>query len=106
MTPYQRRFFALSIFALSFIFFYEARGQRLVGGGKLEEEVLRVAEYPQYWQHVSIGCFVLFLGTVLIVLFHRANKQKAPTRLELAIYALGLGILIGTAVVSWFRCGG
>ncbi|MGD0092340.1 MAG: hypothetical protein ABSE73_20685 [Planctomycetota bacterium] len=105
MTPYQRRFFSLAIFAFSFIFFYEARGQRLLGGGKVEGDVLITGGYEQYWQHAAIGCFVLFLGTVLIVLFHKANKRPAPTRLELAAYALGLGVLIGTAVTSWLRCG-
>jgi hypothetical protein len=106
MTNYQRRFFALSIFAFSFIFFYEARGRRFVGGGKVEEELLNVAGSTQYWQHVTAGGLVLFLGSMLMVLLHRPNPGNQVARLELVAYALGLGVLIGTAYVSWLWCGG
>jgi len=106
MTNYQRRFFALSIFAFSFIFFYEARGLRLVGGGKVDEQLLNVAGYTQYWEHVATGSLVLFLGAIIMVLLHRPNKSNKPAKLELAIYALAVGILMGTAYVSWLRCGG
>jgi len=106
MTNYQRRFFALSIFAFSFIFFYEARGRRLVGGGKVDEQLLNFAGYTQYWEHVATGGLVLFLGTILMVLLHRPNQRNQLARCELLVYALALGILIGTAYVSWLRCGG
>jgi hypothetical protein len=100
MTNYQRRFFALSIFAFSFIFFYEARGTRLVGGGKVEEHLLNIAGMTQYWEQVATGGFVLFMGVVLMIVLHRPNPKNKVPPLELAIYALALGLLIGTAYVS------
>jgi len=106
MTTYQRRFFALSIFAFSFIFFYEARGRRLVGGGKVQAELLHAAGSTQYWQHLATGGLVLFLGSMLMVLLHRRNQSNQLAPLELLVYVLGLGILMGTAYESWLKCGG
>jgi hypothetical protein len=43
------------------------------------------------------------------VLFHQrplANQKNKVPLLELVAYALALGILIGTAYVSWLKCGG
>lgn len=101
MTLYQRRFFALAIFAFSFIFFFEARGRRLLSPFGSEEPVAGAAQYMHYWQQVSIGTFVLVLGGLLLVLLRRRERTAPYPVLELVAYALGLGVLIGTAYVSW-----
>ena len=103
MTTYQRRFFALSVFALAFIFFYEARGVRLMAWGTPEEHVTGAILQAFFRQQMWIGAFVLVLGTLLLILLRRRDQKPAVPPLELAAYALGLGILLGTAYVSWVR---
>ena len=105
MVLYQRCFFALSIFALSFIFFYEARGARLVGWSGGEAELADAARYSHFRQNMAIGILVLVLGALLMVLLRRFSKRSRFTAWELTAYALGVGILIGTAYVSWVKAG-
>lgn len=100
MTPYQRRAFALCIFALAFIFFYEARGQRLVSWGTVETPAGTAAQ-AQFWQYASIGGFILAMGTVLMLTLRRPSQKNDVSRTELIVLALALGILLGTAFVSW-----
>jgi hypothetical protein len=102
MSPVQRRFLALSIFALSFIFYYEARGARLLGSAA--EELDGVSRYAHFWPSFAMGTFVLVLGAILLVVLRRPGQKRRWTALELLAYALGLGILLGTAYVSWLSC--
>jgi hypothetical protein len=104
MTLYQRRFFALAIFAFSFIVYYEARGRRLLSPFGGEERVADAAWQAHYWQQVSIATFVLVLGGLLFVLLRRRSRTTPYPVPELIAYALGLGVLIGTAYVSWVAC--
>lgn len=105
MTPFQRRFFALSVFALSFVFFYEARGARLLRLGRVEEELANAAKSAHFWPNVTLGTFVLILGATLLLVLRRPGQKLVLPLSEVAVYALGVGILIGTAYVSWVRCG-
>src|ERR1051326_696286 len=101
MLPLQRRTFAICIFAFSFILFYEARGQRLLD---LYNEAVpegSAALEDHFWTQVSMGAFVLVVGTFLIFVLRRKGQRLELGRGELAAYALAVGILFGTAFVSW-----
>jgi len=100
MLPIQRRTFAICIFALVFILFYEGRGQRLVDlYGEAPEHGAALEEH--YWAQTSTGIFVLVIGTFLIFVLRRKGQTVEFARGELAAYALAFGILLGTAYVSW-----
>jgi len=108
MHPFQRRAFAICIFALAFIFFYEARGQRLVKW--VSSETVEAAELAaHFWQNITAGVFVLLIGGLLLFVFRvpivlPENVERPPRTipaLELAFFALAVGVLIGTAIVSW-----
>ena len=103
MNAFQRRFFAFCIFALSFIMFFEARGERLVTWEQSAELPASASLQQEYWDHVGGGAFVLALGGLLIVCLRRKDVIVPYTFMELSAYALGLGVLIGTAIMSWVR---
>ena len=95
---------AICIFAMAFIFFYEARGVRLVQFGGDSDVVGGVALETHFWHQVFVGGFVLALGVVLLAVLRRPGQTDARwTAAECWAYALAMGILIGTALVSWFR---
>jgi hypothetical protein len=98
MKPYQRRFLAGCIFALAFILFFEARGQRLVGRW---EENPPGTVVQGYWEHIGLGAVVVAIGAILILTLPLSESRLPIPKVELGVYALGLGLLIGTAVVSW-----
>ena len=107
MSPYQRRTFAICIFALAFIFFYEARGTRLLvfGGDADVSGGLSLASH--YWHQISVGAFILAVGALLLAVLRRPGQTDAKwTAGECWAYALGMGVLIGTALVSWMRVRG
>lgn len=101
MLPYQRRMMAACIFAFSFIFFYEARGKHLfdvwgeppVAGGALDH----------FWQQTITGCIVLALGGVLLFVLRNRDEKFRYSLQELMVVYLGVGLLIGTLVVSWMH---
>jgi uncharacterized membrane protein len=101
MPPLQRRTLAICIFALSYILFYEARGQRLVEIFQEETPARGEALREHYWAQTSMGAFVLVIGTFLICALRRKGQVVEIGQIELAVYALALGMLLGTAVVSW-----
>lgn len=101
MLPYQRRIFAICIFAFSFILFYEARGKRLLDvWGEAE---LNGGSMDHFWQQVTTGSIVLAMGALLLVLLRNREKPVPFAWLELAAYCLGLGLLIGTLAISWMH---
>ena len=96
--------FAVCIFAMAFIFFYEARGVRLVQFGGDADVVGGISLEAHFWHQVIVGGFVLALGAVLLAVLRRPGQTDAKwTAGECWAYALAMGILIGTAVVSWLR---
>lgn len=101
MRPFQRRMLAFCIFALTFNLFYEARGKRLLdiwhetGGGSPSMDVFK--------QHAVTGLFVLLMGGSLLFLLRRNDEKIQYSLAELVCFALGLGLLIGTLVVSWMQ---
>lgn len=101
MIPMQRRTLAACIFALAFILFYEARGHRLISFESATSGDPRAAAEKHYWEQTGAGLFVLALGTLLIVALRRKGQALEIPRLELAVYALALGVLLGTVFVSW-----
>ncbi|MCY3023839.1 MAG: hypothetical protein NTW87_33085 [Planctomycetota bacterium] len=88
---------------MAFIFFYEARGRRLIGAGREEEPAAGIMLQRQFRQQIAMGTFVLVLGAVLILALRRRHRQDPFPALELVAYALAVGLLVGTAVVSWAR---
>ncbi|HEY3324634.1 MAG TPA: hypothetical protein VGP72_29550 [Planctomycetota bacterium] len=112
MTPYQRRALAAAIFAFTFILFYEARGERLISHEPIDvgtdfpverdAGTAPPAAVANFRQQIEIGVFVLALGSVLLVVLRRKGQRLDIPVGEWVAYALGLGILIGTAVVSWY----
>jgi hypothetical protein len=104
MSPLQRRTFAICIFAMAFIFFYEARGTRLIFFGGDADVSGGVSLVSHYWHQISVGAFVLAIGALLLAVLRRPGQSDAKwTAGECWAYALGVGILIGTALVSWLR---
>ena len=97
MKPFQRRCLAACIFALAFILFYEARGQRLVGFSSEPPG----AALQGFWEQIGLGSFVVVIGAILIFKLRPSTQVVSIPGAELAVYALGLGLLIGTALVSW-----
>jgi hypothetical protein len=97
MKPYQRRIMAICIFAFAFILLFEARGQRLVSWDAPNAP----PSTQEYWEHVLAAAIIVAMGATLTVGLSRASTHEPYTRWELAAYALGIGILIGTAIVSW-----
>lgn len=104
MSPSQRRTFAACIFAMAFIFCYEARGTRLIlwgGGADVSGGLSRVSHF---WHQVGVGAFVLAIGALLLAVLRRPGQTDSKwSAAECWAYALGLGVLIGTALVSWLR---
>jgi hypothetical protein len=101
MLPIQRRTIAACVFALSFILFYEARGQRLIAYETESHSEARALAVKNYSEQTGAGLFVLVLGALLIVTLRRKGQSLQIPRWELTVYALALGLLLGTAVVSW-----
>ena len=97
MNPLQRRVLALCIFALAFIFFYEARGMRLIMLGGESDISGGQSLLSHYWHQVGVGAFVLVLGVLLLAVLRRPGQKLSLTATECMAYALGIGILIGTA---------
>ncbi len=100
MPPLQRRTLATCIFALAFILFYEARGERLVSGERQAADSYELAT-QHYWEQTGAGIFVVCIGTLLVATLRRPGHNPIYTAPELAVYALAFGALLGTAVVSW-----
>ena len=100
MLPLQRRTFAVCIFALAFILFYEARGERLVTAEREAAESYELAS-QHFWEQTGAGIFVLCIGTLLVATLRRTGHNPIYTAAELSVYALAFGVLLGTAVVSW-----
>lgn len=105
MNAFQRRFFAACIFALVFILFYEARGERLISW-EHDSSPSKSAVMEEFWGHTGAGIFVLSIGSLLLFTLKRSDVKVPFTGGELAAYALALGILIGTAIISWIRLSG
>jgi len=103
MEPVQRWTLALCIFAMAFIFFYEARGERLIRWQNESAPPTGALLVDHYWQQTSIGTAFLVMGTLLMVVLRRPGKKVVFSKLELTAYALGIGVLLGTAVVSYMR---
>ena len=101
MLPYQRRVLAACVFAFTFILYYEARGKRLLD--VWNEADLSGGTLDHFWQQVTMGSIVLSMGLLLLVLLRNREKPVPFAWLELAAYCLGLGLLIGTLVVSWMH---
>ncbi len=104
MTRYQRRALAAAVFAFTFILFFEARGRRLLTLTVTDEKLGDpVALQAYFWQQIGMGATVLALGVLLLVTLRRQGQRLEFTRGEWIAFAAGLGILIGTAVSSWFQ---
>ena len=103
MSPYQRRAFAACIFALAFIFFYEARGERLISVGDNEQQPANASLKEHYWESIGAGVFVVALGAILLFTLRRSDRIVRFSSTELCLFALGVGVLLGTAIVSWVR---
>jgi hypothetical protein len=99
MKRYQRNTLAICIFAFAFIILYEARGERLVSW----DAQPAAPSMQHYWEQVTAATAILGIGVLLIAGFMRVSTHVPFSHLELAAYALGIGLLIGTAVVSWSR---
>lgn len=100
MRPLQRRILAFCVFALTFNLFYEARGKRLLdiwreGSGSPSVEVFK--------QHALTGAIVLLLGGTLLFVLRRSDEKFQYSLAELVWFCLGLGLLIGTLVISWLH---
>ena len=103
MSAVQRRFFAACIFLFSFIFYFESRGERLIPIGIRETPVSGPELNAHFWQHIGIGTFILMMGIILLIVLRRPEQKLEIPRGELMAFALGIGILIGTAIVSWVQ---
>jgi hypothetical protein len=102
MTPGQRRTLWLCVFALTFIFWYEARGAPLIQLWHSPPLPLHgPAALARFWQHFAYGCFFLLFGALLTVLIRRKNQPAAYHWLDWLALAVGLGLLAGTAWVSY-----
>ena len=97
----QRRTLAACIFALAFILFYEARGQRMISFERETPIASQNSALTHYWEQTTAGIFVLAIGAVLIVALRRHGQPLNIPRPELVVYGLAVGVLLGTAVVSW-----
>ena len=100
MPPLQRRTLAACIFALAFILFYEARGERLIAVERQAGESYALMA-QHYWEQTGAGIFVVCIGTLLVATLRRPGHNPVYTAPELSVYALAFGILVGTAVSSW-----
>ena len=105
MPPLQRRTLALCIFALAFILFFEARGQRFVSGERETQASTQLARQI-YWEQTSLGIFVVAMGSLLIATLRRPGHNPVYSFVELAAYAFGIGVLLGTAYSSWMAVAG
>jgi hypothetical protein len=105
MPPLQRRTLATCIFALAFILFYEARGQRFVSGERETQASAQLAK-DTYWEQTSLGIFVVVMGSLLIATLRRPGHNPVYSFVELAVYAFGIGVLMGTAYSSWIVVAG
>ena len=97
----QRRTLAACVFAFAFILFYEARGERLVTFENTSQQDSGAAVEQHFWEQCTAGTFVLLLGALLIATLRRPSRPVVIPPIEIAIYAVAIGILLGTAVVSW-----
>ena len=101
MTPGQRRFFWVCVFAMTFVFWYEAAGMPLVWRGTIVERMEPGALRAHFWQHLSYGGLFLFFGTGLTLALRKKDVPKPYHALDWAGLAAGLGILGGVLWHSW-----
>lgn len=92
-------------FALTFIFWYEASGMRLVGG---DTKDIAGGSYAvqHFWGQFNYGALFLLFGTVLTVTLAPRDEGRRPPYqlLDWIALAAGLGALLGTAYRSWNIC--
>lgn len=92
-------------FALTFNFWYEASGMRLLGGDPQDIVTGPYAE-QHFWGQFGYGALFLLFGTVLTLTLEPREESKRPPYqvLDWIALAAGLGALFGTAYRSWKFC--
>jgi hypothetical protein len=104
MRPMQRRTLALCVFALTFNLYYEARGSRLFNAWG--ESAPQRPPMELFTEQAVTGTMILALGVVLLAVLRRQGENAEFSGAELGCYCLGLGILVGTLIVSWTHVSG
>ena len=100
MTSGQRRTLWACLFAMTFIFWYEASGVPLVWQANIPVKLDGEAARSHFGQQMGIGAAFLFLGAVLSIVL-RAKEPREPYLLgDWVALVLALGMLAGTAYRS------
>lgn len=105
MTPGQRRVLWACVFAMTFVFWYEASGVPLVWQENMPEPLKGAEAWQHYWDNVGYGSLFLVLGTILTFVLHRRRgeeKEAAPYHaVDWVALSIGMGALVGTAWRSY-----
>jgi hypothetical protein len=102
MTAGQRRTLWLCILALTFVFWYEARGEALVWRANAPAQPLYgEAARAWFWQHCAYGVFFLVFGGLLTVVLRRKDPPAPYHWADWLALAAGLGLLAGTLYRSY-----
>ena len=107
MNPGQRRVIWACIFAMTFVFWYEASGVPLVWQENIPEPLQGREALRNYWDNFGYGFLFLLLGAVLtFVLQHRGVDEKSRYHaIDWVALSIGLGMLAGTAWRSYAALG-
>ena len=101
MTAGQRRAFWLCIFAMTFIFWYEASGHSLVRSENIPEKLVGTAARHHFWSQISYGAMFLVMGIVLTILLRSRERHSPYQLLDWVSVTVGLGVLFGIAYRSY-----
>ncbi|MCW8128756.1 MAG: hypothetical protein KIS92_00090 [Planctomycetota bacterium] len=109
MTPGQRRTLWACTFAMSFIFFYEARGVPLIWRENAPRLPTSAAARAFFWEELAWGSAFLVFCAVLTTLLRKPYREPeggAPRGPNFLLgdwigLAIALGVLAGTAWQSY-----
>lgn len=101
MTSGQRRALWFCVFAMAFVFFYEASGTPLVRRENIAEHMPAGALREHFQNHAGWGLLFLIFGAVLTRGLRKPETEAPYMWSDWAALAAGLAVLSGTLYHSY-----